>query len=165
VPTCPPPAVTNISVPAAGQLKLKEKCPLASVVTLVPTWVAVVPVDQSETVAPTMGAVAPVMTLPVNAFVPTPPLEEDVPPDDEELLEDEVPPLEDELLLEDAPLLLEDAPLLLEDAPLLLDDAPPEDEEAAGAPPPPPPPPHAISAKVAITVRDLPIKAMDRDTI
>jgi hypothetical protein len=174
LPTAPPVAVTYMSVPAAGQLKLIENWPLAFVVELVPTCALVVPVEKTLTVAPTM-AVVPDTTVPVTVVEPVDAPDE-VPPDEDELLEDEAPLL----LLEDAPLLLEDAPLLdevplLEDVPpleelleevlpldddeLLDDEVPPLLEEVppvggVAPPPPPPPPPQATNDTEAANVID-----------
>jgi hypothetical protein len=146
---------------------------LAPVDTLVPTWLAVVPVPQTLTVAPTIPA-EPARTVPVNEVEPVvPPDEDEEPPDEDELLlevppEDE--PLEDELL-DDDPLLEEEVPPLLDEdellevpplldedellevPPLLLDE---EDEPVGGgAAPPPPPPPHAANVTEATSVIDL----------
>ena len=178
LPTVPPVAVTYMSVPAAGQLKLIENCPLALVVALVPTCALLVPVEKMLTVAPAI-AVVPEATLPVTVVEPVDAPDE-VPPDEDELLEDEAP-----LLLDDAPLLEDDAPLLLDDAPLLeevplLEDVPPLDElleevlpdelpEDEAPPlleevppvggvapplPPPPPPPQATNDTEAANVID-----------
>ena len=171
LPALPPVAVTYMRVPAAGQLKLTEKLPLASVSTLLPTTAAVRSLDHNCTVAPTT-ACEPPWTVPVSKFAPTLPLDEEELPEDE--LEDA--PLLDDELLEEAPLLLEEvlppeeellevlppeellevlppeellevlAPELLDEAPLLLEEVlPPEeellDEEVPTGAVPPPPPP------------------------
>ena len=151
LPTAPPVAVTYMSVPAAGQLKLIENCPLALVVALVPTCALLVPVEKMLTVAPAI-AVVPEATLPVTVVEPVDAPDE-VPPDEDELLEDEAP-----LLLDDAPLLeevplLDDVPPLDElleevlpdelpedEAPPLLEEVPPVGGVAPPLPPPPPPP-------------------------
>lgn len=134
---------------------------MAPVETLLPTWAAVAPVDQTLTVAPTI-AVDPARTVPLSAVEPVVPDEE--PPDEDELLlevppEDE--PLEEELL-EDVPLLEEEVPPLLEDEllelPLLLLEEDDDEEETGGGAtpaPPPPPPPHAASVTEATSVIDL----------
>jgi hypothetical protein len=145
-----------------GQSKFAEKAPLASVVTLVPTWVAVVVLAQSVTVAPTMAWDEPSMTVPATVFAPVgvPPDEEEAPLD--ELLLLEVVPPEEELLLEEVEpeeeLLVPPEELLEEElleAPLddPLDELVPPGAvpEVAGAPPPPPPP-HATKVSVAATV-------------
>src|ERR1700690_3208885 len=120
-PALPPMAVTYINGAGLGQLKFAEKAPLASVVTLVPTWVAVVvPLAQSVTVAPTMACDEPSMTVPATVFAPggvVPPDEEEAPLD--ELLLLEVVPPEEELLLEVVP----------PEEELLLDEVEPEEEE------------------------------------
>jgi hypothetical protein len=162
-PALPPVADTYIKGAGVGQLKLAEKAPLASVVTLVPTWVAVVvPLAQSVTVAPTMACEEPSMTVPATVLAPVgvPPDEEEVPPEEDELLLELVLP-EDELLDDVEP----------EEELLVLPEELPEDElleepleepleelvppgavpEVAGAPPPPPPP-HAAKVRVAATV-------------
>jgi hypothetical protein len=163
-PTWPPLAATYIRVFVAGQLKLSENLPLASVDTLVPTWAAVAPVDQTLSVAPTI-AVEPARTVPLSAVEPVVPPDEE-PPEDELLLE--VPP-EDELeeeLLEEVPLLEEEVPPLLDDdellellLPLLLEeedeDEEEEEETGGGAAPPPPPPPHATNVTETANVIDL----------
>jgi hypothetical protein len=140
---------------------------LASVITLLPTCVAAVPMDQMLTVEPTTAEVPP-MTVPVTVLAPVPPLEEDDPPEDELLLEEDDPP-EDELLLEeddppdDELLDEEELPpedeLLLEE--LLLDEEEPpddelldEDELPVGGAPPPPPPPQAAKASAVTAVSD-----------
>jgi hypothetical protein len=130
-PALPPVAVTYINGAGLGQLKFAENAPLASVVTLVPTWVAVVvPLAQSVTVAPTMACDEPSMTVPATVFAPggvVPPDEEEAPLD-ELLLLDVVPP-EEELLLDVVP---PEEELLLEVVPpeeeLLLDEVDPEEE-------------------------------------
>lgn len=162
-PTWPLLAVTYMSVPAAGQLKLSTKAPPAVVVALAPTWVAVVPLDQRVTVAPTTG-VAPLIAVPLKVLVVGPPLEDEEPPEEEPLEEElEVPPPEDDELLEeeDEPLeeeLDEDPPLLEdEEDELLLEDPPDEELPLGGGAPEPPPPPHATSASVLATVNDFTI--------
>jgi hypothetical protein len=165
-----------------GQVNTSENFPLASVTALagppsvVPSCVAVVPVVQALTVAPTMG-VLPDRTVPVMVGgVTTPPLLDDEPLEDElplledddppdELLEEVVPPPEDELLDDVVPpdeLLLEEDEELPEDELLLDEDEPPDDELlldedplGGGEPPPPPPPPHAARVSVEMTVSDV----------
>lgn len=172
-PTTPPLAVTYISAVDEGQLKLSTNAPPAVVVALAPTWVAVVPLAQRVTVAPTMG-VGPLSAVPLKVLAVGPPLEDDEPPEEEPLEEElEVPPPEDEeLLLEDVPPPLdeedelddepldeelEDPPLLDDEEELLLEVPPDEELPLGGGAPEPPPPPHATSASVVATVNDFTI--------
>lgn len=190
LPMCPPLAVTIMSAVDDGHVKLIENAPLASVVTLLPTWACDVPVDQTATVAPTMGCV-PLRTVPVIVGGPPPPLEED-PPEDEELpplLEEVLPPDEellDEVLPPDEELLDDvlppeevlppddELPLLDEVLPPddelpdeeLPEDVLPPDEVPPELPPPPPPPPPPQAARTSVETNVKALKSVEtlRDT-